>query len=153
MRNLTVLVAVFVLFFSFLDGLSTAKTRVSSKKTTHTKKATQKEAYEMPTVQERESQKQPLVKPNPLRGVCAYMWDRYYEMERVDIDVSTKGAYNETVVFTCPDCSIEEHFVNPFLDTEYRGKTGMDRIKECGYTRVVFRGGRGLQEIVRQVPD
>ena len=80
------------------------------------------------------------------------MWNKYYEKEKAEIRVSTRGKYYETVVFTCPNCSLEEYFVNPFLNTEYQGKTGMDRIKECGFTQVVFRGGRGIQEIVRQVP-
>lgn len=91
------------------------------------------------------------VKPNPLRSVCAYMWDKYYEKEKTVIRVSTRGKYNETVVFTCPICNTMEHFINPFLNTEYQGKTGMDRIKECGFTQVIFKGGRGIQEIERQV--
>ncbi len=92
-------------------------------------------------------------KTNALRSACAYLWDRYYQKEKVEIRVSTRGNYDETVIFTCPDCSLEENFVEPFLNSEYRGKTGMDRIKACGYTQVVFKGARGLQEIVRQVPE
>ncbi len=91
-------------------------------------------------------------KPNALRSACAYLWDRQYKKEKVDIKVSTRDDYHQTVVFTCPDCSLEEHFVDPFLNSEYQGKTGMDRIKECGFTQAVFKGARGLQEIVRQVP-
>jgi hypothetical protein len=94
----------------------------------------------------------PDLKPNALRGPCAYLWDRHYRKEKVDIHVSTRGAYDETVVFTCPDCSLEEHFVNPFLNSEYQGKTGMDRLRECGFTEVAFKGGRGLEEIVKSVP-
>jgi len=101
---------------------------------------------------ETQVQKEPLVKPNALRTACAYLWDRHYKKEKVDLKVSTRGNYDETVVFTCPDCSLEEHFVDPFLNSEYQGKTGMDRIKECGFTQAVFKGARGLQEIVRQVP-
>jgi len=155
MRNLTILMVVFLLISSvFVENVSMAKARASTKRTTHTKKTTQAETYEMTTTQEEpEPQKQPLVKPNPLRSVCAYMWDRYYKKEKVEINVSTTGTYDETVVFTCPDCSIEENFVNPFLNTEYKGKTGMDRIKECGFTRAVFKGRKGLQGIVREVPD
>jgi len=92
-------------------------------------------------------------KTNALRSACAYLWDRYYQKEKVEIRVSTRGNYDETVIFTCPDCSLEENFVEPFLNSEYQGKTGMDRIKACGYTQVVFKGARGLQEIVRQVPE
>jgi len=107
------------------------------------------ETYSKQTTQAKASSQ---AKPNALRSSCAYVWDRYYKKERIDIRVSTKGAYDETVVFTCPDCSMEEHFVNPFLNSEYQGETGMDRIKECGFTQVVFKGARGLEEIVRQVP-
>lgn len=91
------------------------------------------------------------IKPDPMRSICAYMWDKYYEKEKADIRVSTRGRYHETVVFTCPNCSLEEHFINPFLNTEYQGKTGIDRIRECGFTQAVFRGGRGIEEVVRQV--
>jgi len=106
------------------------------------------ENYEVQTAQA----KIPEGKPNALRGPCAYIWDRQYKKEKVDIHVSTRGVYDETVVFTCPDCSLEEHFVNPFLNSEYQGKTGMDRLRECGFTEVAFKGGRGLEEIVKPVP-
>jgi hypothetical protein len=97
-------------------------------------------------------QEEPEVKPDPMRSVCALIWNRYYQKENVDIKVSTRGKYDETVVFTCPSCSLEENFVNPFLNSEYQGKSGIARIRECGFTKAVFKGSRGLQEIVRVVP-
>lgn len=97
-------------------------------------------------------QKEVEAKPDPMRSVCALMWNRYYQKENVDIKVSTRGKYDETVVFTCPSCSLEENFVNPFLNSEYQGKSGIARIKECGFTKVVFKGSRGIQEIVRIIP-
>lgn len=111
------------------------------------------EAYmERNTQTKTDAQKKPDVKPDPMRNICAYMWNKYYEKEKAEIRVSTRGKYHEAIVFTCPNCNLEEHFINPFLNTEYVGKTGMDRIKECGFTRVIFKGGRGIEEIVRQVP-
>ncbi|HSE83922.1 MAG TPA: hypothetical protein VLB01_05190 [Thermodesulfobacteriota bacterium] len=97
-------------------------------------------------------QKEPEAKPDPMRSVCALMWNRYYQKENFDIKVSTRGKYDETVVFTCPNCSLEENFVNPFLNSEYQGMSGIARIKECGFTKVVFKGSRGIQEIIRVVP-
>lgn len=108
---------------------------------------------ETDTVMTNPEQRVSQAKTNALRSACAYLWDRYYVKEKVQIRVSTRGNYDETVVFTCPDCSLEENFVEPFLNSEYKGKTGMDRIKECGYIQVVFKGARGLQEIVRPVPE
>ncbi len=96
--------------------------------------------------------KKPEVQPNPMRSVCAIMWDGYYEKEKIEMNVSTRGEYDETLIFTCPLCSLRGNLVDPFLNTENEGKTGMDRIRECGFTQVVFRGGRGMEEIVIQVP-
>ncbi|MGQ0793702.1 MAG: hypothetical protein ACT4NX_06370 [Deltaproteobacteria bacterium] len=88
---------------------------------------------------------------HPLRSVCAYIWNAEYKKDKVEIAVSTRGDSGETVVFTCPECSLEEHFVNPFLDNEYRGKTGIERVRECGFAQAVFKGGRGIVELVRAV--
>lgn len=99
-----------------------------------------------------ETRKEPEALPNPMRSVCAYSWNRLYENRKAEIRVSTRGEYDETVVFTCPDCSLEENFVNPFLNAEYEGKSGIARIKECGFTKAVFKGARGIQEIGRRVP-
>ncbi len=137
MRNIITLV-IFALLISILWGFS---------------KMAKAEGYtEANTRAKMGEQNEPEANPDPMRSICAYMWNKYYEKEKAEIRVSTRGKYYETVVFTCPNCSLEEHFVNPFLNTEYQGKTGMDRIKECGFTQVVFRGGRGIQEIVREVP-
>lgn len=137
MRNIATLV-IFALLLSILGGFD---------------KMAKTEGYiEANTQAKMGAQKEPEVKPDPMRSICAYMWDRYYEKEKTVIRVSTRGRYNETVVFTCPICNTMEHFINPFLNTEYQGKTGMDRIKECGFTQVIFKGGRGIEEIVRQVP-
>lgn len=95
----------------------------------------------------------PKVSPNPLRYSCAEIWNSYYEKEGINIKVSTRGAYSESVVFFCPTCYNEKHFVKPFLESEYNGMTGMDRIKSCGFKYAVFRGGRGLNEVVVDVPD
>ncbi len=138
MRNLTT-IAVFLLMLSIICGFA--------------KSFAKAETGAMTTKQEKaQAPKEPVVRPNPMRGICEYMWNRYYQKERSEIRVSTRGEHQETVVFTCPDCSLEDHFVNPFLNTKYQGRTGMDRIKECGFTEVVFKGGRGIEEIVRQVP-
>lgn len=94
----------------------------------------------------------PVTGSDAQRLYCADLWNVYYEKEKSEIDVSTRGLQNEVVVFKCPDCSLEENFVEPFLNSEYQGKTGMDRIKECGFVSAVFKGGRGRQEIVKQVP-
>ena len=91
----------------------------------------------------------PKVSPNPLRYSCAEIWNSYYEKENINIKVST----SEAVVFLCPTCYNEKHFVKPFLESEYEGMTGMDRIKSCGFKYAVFRGGRGLNEVVVDVPD
>ena len=95
----------------------------------------------------------PKISPNPLRYSCAEIWNSYYKKENVNIKVSTRGHYSESVVFFCPTCYNEEHFVKPFLESEYEGMTGMDRIKSCGYEYAIFRGGRGLNEVVIDVPD
>ena len=139
MRNLAIL-SVFLLVISIIGGVSKSISKAETYRETNTQTKTG-------------TQKEPEIKPDPMRSICAYMWNGYYQKERVEIRVSTRGKYNETVVFTCPNCSLEDHFVNPFLNTEYQGKTGMDRIKECGFTQVIFKGGRGIEEIVRQVPQ
>ncbi len=134
MRNIAALV-IFALLFPIGFG-KMAKAEAYMERNTQTKADAQKEQD---------------VKPDPMRSICAYMWNKYYEKEKTVITVSTRGKYNETVVFTCSICNSMEHFINPFLYTEYQGKTGMDRIKECGFMRVIFKGGRGIQEIERQV--
>ena len=133
MRNITK-VALFLLVFCIVFGFS---------------KSTEAQTNTQPEVN---LPKKPEVQPNPMRGICAYMWDEYYEKEKIEINVSTRGDYDETLIFTCPLCSYRSHLVDPFLNTEYQGKTGMDRVVECGFTQVVFRGGRGMEEIVVQVP-
>lgn len=103
-------------------------------------------------VQELINEKMPEVTQNPQRVYCAALWSAYYKKEGFEIQVLTRGKYNEVVVFRCPDCSLEKEFVDPFLASENQGKTGMDRIKECGFLVAIFKGGRGIQEIVKQVP-
>jgi len=95
----------------------------------------------------------PMVKPDPKRVVCAMEWDAYYKSEDIEIAVSTKGDDNEIVVFFCQLCSLEKNFVEPFLNTPYHGMTGMERIKKCGFKQVVFKGGAGINEVVRDVPE
>lgn len=89
---------------------------------------------------------------NHQRIFCVEYWNEYYKkMKKANIEVSSRGDYDEVVVFSCPDCSLEEHYVEPFLNTEIDGVTGFDRIKECGFTKAVFKGSKGLREIERVV--
>ncbi|MGB7291472.1 MAG: hypothetical protein WBD99_04790 [Thermodesulfobacteriota bacterium] len=102
-------------------------------------------------VQEVIKEKMPEIKQDPQRLYCAALWNVYYEKEGFEIKVLTRGMHNEVVVFRCPECSLEKEFVDPFLVSEYQGKTGMDRIRECGFLVAIFKGGRGIQEIIKQV--
>ena len=96
---------------------------------------------------------EPEVEPDPQRLYCAEEWTEMYRRQKVEIKVTTRGQYNEIAVFDCPDCSLEEHFVEPFLEGEYRGKTGMERLYECGYKTAIFEGFRGTKDIVVEVPQ
>lgn len=89
------------------------------------------------------------VGPNPQRGYCVLYWNKYYSDNDIDISVSSRGLYDEVVVFTCPDCSLEEHYVEPFLNAEANGVTGVERIKACGFTKAIFKGAKGLRETTR----
>lgn len=102
-------------------------------------------------VQEVIKEKMPEIKQDPQRLYCAALWNAYYEKEGFEIDVLTRGMHDEVVVFRCPDCSLEKEFVEPFLVSESQGKTGMERIKECGFLVAIFKGGKGIQEIIKQV--
>lgn len=93
------------------------------------------------------------IEPDAQRMYCAHMWTNLYQKQKADITVTTRGEYNEIAVFKCPECSLEDHFVKPFLESEYRGKTGYMRLSECGFQQAVFEGGRGIQEIVVEVPQ
>jgi RNase P subunit RPR2 len=90
--------------------------------------------------------------PEPQRLFCAEQWTKLYKGQKTDITVTTRGHYNEIAVFHCPDCSLDEHYVKPFLESEYRGKTGLMRLHECGFTQAVFKGRRGSEAIVVEVP-
>lgn len=92
------------------------------------------------------------IEPDPQRLYCAEQWTMLYKGQKADIEVTTRGQYNEIAVFTCPDCSLDEHYVKPFLESEYRGKTGLMRLHECGFTQAVFKGFRGTEAIVVDVP-
>src|SRR3972149_3020472 len=132
MKSLTSLTVSFVLIFSTISFSEfMAKAQTGAETTTQS-----------------ETQGQ----PNPMRSICAYMWDGYYEKEKIDIRVSTKGEYDETIVFSCSYCNLENQFVNPFLNNEYQGKRGIDRIKGCGFIEAAFEGERGVEPIVVQVP-
>jgi RNase P subunit RPR2 len=93
------------------------------------------------------------IEPEPQRLYCAAQWTMLYKGQKADIEVTTRGQYNEIAVFSCPDCSLDEHYVKPFLETEYRGKTGLTRLHECGFTQAVFKGMRGTEAIVVDVPS
>ncbi len=92
------------------------------------------------------------IKPHPKRLSCAELWNAYYEKEEYNIKVSTRGNYDEQVLFFCPTCTDEEHFIKPFTESEYQGMTGMDRIKSCGFDYAVFKGGKGVNEVIVEVP-
>ncbi len=87
--------------------------------------------------------------PNPQREYCIYTWNDYYEKHDIEIKVNSEGEYNEIIVFSCPDCSLEENYVEPFLNSKVDGKTGADRIRECGFLHAKFQGSKGIQEIER----
>ena len=92
------------------------------------------------------------IEPEPQRLYCAEQWTQLYKGQKADIKVTTRGQYNEIALFSCPDCSLDEHYVKPFLESEYRGKTGLMRLHECGFTKAVFKGMRGTEAIVVDVP-
>ncbi|MFI5324266.1 MAG: hypothetical protein ACHQ6U_12245 [Thermodesulfobacteriota bacterium] len=104
------------------------------------------------TMEEAESIEGIDIEREPQRLYCAQDWTKLYQQQKADITVTTKGQYNEIAVFRCPDCSLNEHYVKPFLETEYRGETGMMRLHECGFSRAIFKGRRGSQTIVVDVP-
>ena len=96
-------------------------------------------------------EEEPRIGPNPQRLYCVQYWNAYYSREKVDINVTAKGEYDEVVVFQCPDCSLEKHFVEPFLKTDTDGLTGFDRIKACGFVKALFKGSKGVRTIERDV--
>jgi len=93
------------------------------------------------------------ISPHPLRYSCAKMWNDYYEKENINIKVKSRGNYNQAVQFFCRTCYDVEHFVKPFLKSEYQGVTGFDRIKSCGFEYIIFKGGRGVNEVIIDVTD
>ena len=93
------------------------------------------------------------ISPHPLRYSCAKMWNDSYEKEDINIKVTSRGNYDQAVQFFCPTCYDTEHFVKPFLKSEYQGMTGFDRIKSCGFEYIIFKGGRGINEVVIDVTD
>jgi RNase P subunit RPR2 len=93
------------------------------------------------------------IEPEPQRLYCAEQWTKLYEGQKAGIKVTTKGHYNQIAMFSCPDCSLDEHYVKPFLESEYRGKTGLMRLHECGFTQAIFKGMRGTEAIVVDVPS
>ncbi|NIP32017.1 MAG: hypothetical protein GTO02_21420 [Candidatus Dadabacteria bacterium] len=92
-----------------------------------------------------------IISENPQRNYCKLHWNEYYRSENTNITVSTRGKYDEIVVFTCHECNSEEHFVEPFLNTRTYGMTGIERIRACGFLKAVFKGGKGIQEIERDI--
>ena len=94
-----------------------------------------------------EEAKVPEVQSDPKRAVCAYKWNSYYAEKNIEIQVTARGKKNESIVFFCHNCSSQEHFVDLFIKGEYQGKTGLERIKECGFTQAIFRG-RGINEVI-----
>lgn len=149
MRKMCVL-AILLIITSFVLSAKQAESQMGYEPETGT---TAKERERIKAnVQEIIKEKMPEVQQNPQRLYCAALWNTYYEKEGFEIQVLTRGVHNEVVVFRCPDCSLEKEFVDPFLVSEYQGKTGMERIKECGFLVAIFKGGRGIQEIIKPVP-
>jgi len=93
------------------------------------------------------------ISPHPLRYSCAKRWNDYYEKENINIKVKSRGNYDQAVQFFCHTCNNAEHFVRPFLKSEYQGMTGFDRIKSCGFEYIIFKGGRGFNEVIIDVTD
>jgi len=93
------------------------------------------------------------ISPHPLRYSCAKRWNDYYEKENINIKVKSRGNYDQAVQFFCHTCNNAEHFVRPFLKSEYQGMTGFDRIKSCGFEYIIFKGGRGYNEVIIDVTD
>lgn len=89
--------------------------------------------------------------PNPQRMYCKQYWNSYYSERNIDINVTTRGKYDEVVVFSCPECSLEENYVEPFLKSETNGLTGEDRIRACGFIKAIFVGAKGIREIERDI--
>ncbi len=85
------------------------------------------------------------------RNFCAVRWTEQYRGRKADIEVRTGGTHNEVAVFYCPNCSLYDNFVRPFLDSEYRGKTGMMRLSECGFQKAIFKDNHGTEGIVVDV--
>lgn len=149
MRKLTVFVAALMIAFF----ASSVKETISEDGYDPQTGTTLKERERVKTtVQELLKDESPEIKPNPQRLYCAKLWNVYYEREGFQMKVLTRGNHDEFVIFRCPECSLEREFVDPFLSAEYQGKTGMDRIKECGFLVAIFKGARGIQEIIRKVP-
>ena len=94
----------------------------------------------------------PALRPNPQREYCMLYWNKYYKDNTVDISVSTEGRYDEFVIFTCPLCSLEEHYIKLFLNTKMAdGKTGANRIRECGFVKARFKGAKGTDKIEKSI--
>jgi hypothetical protein len=148
MRRLCVL-AILLIITSFALSAKRTLSQVGYDPETGTT-ARERERIKM-EVQEIIKEELPEIKQNPQRSYCATLWNVYYEKEGFEIEVLTRGMHDEVVVFKCPECSLEKEFVDPFLVSEYQGKTGMDRIKECGFLVAIFKGRRGIQEIIKQV--
>lgn len=89
--------------------------------------------------------------PDPQRIYCKKYWNSYYSEYDIDVEVTTRGEYDEIVVFNCPQCSLEEHYVDPFMNTVTDGLSGEERIRACGFKKAVFIGAKGIREIERDI--
>jgi len=143
---LIIAVSLFSFFLAF--ELTSLNTHAQDKKDTSKTLVTEDEVQVELEVVEIEE-----IEANPQRAYCANLWTRMYERQKTEIRVSTRGKYDEIAVFDCPDCSLKEHFVKPYLESEYRGMNGLRRLHECGFKQAVFEGTRGIQEIVVDVPS
>jgi hypothetical protein len=93
----------------------------------------------------------PRVFPDPNRLVCVNDWSKKYQKNYPSIQISSRGELNEAIVFSCLNCPFQKSFIAPFLLTVTDGKTAMERMKECGFTEVVFTNPMGTREVVREV--
>jgi hypothetical protein len=93
----------------------------------------------------------PRVFPDPNRLVCINDWSKDYQKNYPTIQISSRGELNEVIVFSCLNCPFQKSFITPFLLTVSDGRTAMERMKQCGFTEIVFTNPMGTREVVREV--
>lgn len=62
-----------------------------------------------------------------------------------------KGKTKSLLCFVVPCGSLENNYVEPFLNARFEdGTTNTDGIRECGFVRTKFKGSSGAGEVVRK---